>query len=83
MSAGECTAGDLDVGLDAGLSFSFSVAAEPVEHHVGAGLGQRVGDAKPMPQVDPVTTAVLPLNVPIGFTPALAPVILGTSPVRS
>jgi hypothetical protein len=37
--------------------------AEPVQHDVGAAAGERRCDAEPDPLVEPVTSAVLPLNI--------------------
>jgi hypothetical protein len=72
ISAGECTALTLksfsmperSLSMSAGAPMPLSTTLAPAPAKVRA-------NASPMPLVDPVTTAVLPVNVPISFTPVL------------
>jgi len=48
-----------DLVLDPG---DLGRSAEAVQHHRGAGLGERTGDAQAMPLVEPVTTETLPIS---------------------
>src|ERR1700710_443281 len=66
MSAGECTALTLKSVSMAARSFSMSAGAPmPLRTILAPALAKARAYANPMPLVEPVTTAVLPVNVAI------------------
>src|SRR5450756_2118004 len=70
MSAGECTALTLKSVSMPERSFSISSGAPmPLSTILAPAPANARAYAKPMPLVEPVTTAVLPVNVPISFAP--------------
>src|SRR6266404_1968348 len=70
MSAGECTALTLKSASMLARSFSMSAGAPmPLRTMLAPALAKARAYASPMPLVEPVTTAVLPVNVPISFAP--------------
>src|SRR5712664_3047893 len=69
MSAGEWTALTLKSLSMAARSFSMSAGAPmPLRTILAPAPAKARAYASPMPLVEPVTTAVLPVNVPISFT---------------
>ena len=70
MSAGECTALTLKSVSMPERSRSMSAGApKPLITILAPAPAKARAIASPMPLVEPVTTAVLPVNVPISFTP--------------
>ena len=70
MSAGECTALTLKSVSMPERSFSMSAGAPmPLRTMLAPAPAKARAYASPMPLVEPVTTAVLPVKVPISFTP--------------
>src|SRR5580704_18284131 len=70
MSAGECTALTLKSVSIPDRSFSMSAGAPmPLRTILAPAPAKARAYASPMPLVEPVTTAVLPVNVPISFAP--------------
>src|SRR4051812_46161188 len=67
MSAGECTALTLNPLSMPARSFSISAGVPmPLSTMLAPSAAKARAIASPMPLVDPVTTAVLPVKVPIG-----------------
>src|ERR1035438_311457 len=81
MSAGECTALTLKSVSIAERSFSMSAGAPmPLITTLAPAAAKARAYASPMPLVEPVTTAVLPVNVAICFSLLFAVEGLGTVP---
>src|SRR5437868_1882668 len=81
MSAGECTALTLKSTSMLARSFSMSAGAPmPLRTMLAPAPAKARAYASPMPLVEPVTTAVLPVNVPIVVSLLFAVEGLGSVP---